>query len=300
LSTCVAFGEVGVQMSAVINVIGGTVIDNGAGAVLVLNNVNLNGGTMSAQGGHATANFQLNGTMSVTGTEPSLMTSTAAANIYGLRSTIFNVSDVTTSPAADLTISGVLGTGFGGSTAGFIKTGAGTMLLTTNNTYTGTTTISNGTLQVNGKIDSSDATVMTNAVLCGTGTLGSNVTVNAGGILAAGTTNANTAVISTAIAGTLTLQDNSRLLVDVLSLSQNDLITVAGNVSLTPTLKVEVSGGVTRSGTWTILQSTSGTILGTLPATVIGGTKGATLTLSTDSKQLLLTFLPQGTLIRFL
>jgi autotransporter-associated beta strand protein len=297
-----ALGGVGSTPTATLVVNSGGTVTNSGVSVITLGPVNLNGGTMFAGTGNAVGeSYLFKGAVTVGGSAPSYLLGVGGATSgykFGANVT-FNVADVTASSSEDLIVSGQInGTnGTQPSVYGFIKTGNGTMLLTTNNTYTGTTTVSNGTLQVNGTVAMSSATVMTNAVLCGTGTLGSNVTINAGGILAAGTTNT---VGGAAIAGTLTLQDNSRLLVDVQSLSQNDLITVAKNVTMTSTVKVEVSSGVTRSGTWTIMQSTGGTISGTLPTTVIGAPKGATLTLSTDSKQLLLTFLPQGTMIRFL
>ncbi len=62
--------------------------------------------------------------------------------------------------------------------------GPGTLALTTSNSYTGPTTVSQGTLAVNGAL-ASLVTVNSGGVLAGTGTL-SSVTVNNGGQLAPG------------------------------------------------------------------------------------------------------------------
>ncbi len=64
------------------------------------------------------------------------------------------------------------------------KVGSGTLLLTGNNNYSGTTAINQGELQVNGSLASA-VTVNSGGTLGGTGSL-SSVTVNAGGHLAPG------------------------------------------------------------------------------------------------------------------
>src|SRR3546814_9732358 len=68
------------------------------------------------------------------------------------------------------------------------QVGAGTTTLTGNNSYTGATTISAGTLRING--DQSAATGLTNVLsggtLGGSGTIGGSVTVADGGRLAPG------------------------------------------------------------------------------------------------------------------
>src|SRR5205814_463344 len=118
----------------------------------------------------------------------------------------FTVADGTTSAPDDLTVSAVIS----GTTAGLTKAGAGTMTLSSTNTYDGTTTVSAGVLKsgaadvlpdnagvvqstgtrnLNGNSDTigsltlesgtaSGASVTTGA---GTLTLGGNVTVNATG-----------------------------------------------------------------------------------------------------------------------
>jgi autotransporter-associated beta strand protein len=69
-----------------------------------------------------------------------------ATNLANYQAT-FNVADVTGDAGVDLTVSAILGNYVGATTAaGLIKAGAGTMLLTATNYYSGPTTISAGTL----------------------------------------------------------------------------------------------------------------------------------------------------------
>ena len=66
------------------------------------------------------------------------------------------------------------------------KVGSGTMILSGDNTYTGTTTVNGGILQVDGSIASSSlTTVNAGGALTGTGTVG-NTTIASGGIFAPG------------------------------------------------------------------------------------------------------------------
>ena len=88
--------------------------------------------------------------------------------------------------AVDLTVDALLG-----NAQGIVKQGAGTMKLTANNDYTGTTTVSEGTLIING--DHSAATGAVNvgggildATLAGSGTLGGTTTIGANGFLSPG------------------------------------------------------------------------------------------------------------------
>jgi autotransporter-associated beta strand protein len=149
---------------------GGLVTNAGANVFNTLNNLQLNGGELHAAGGkNATYSaYHLKGTVSVGGTTSSTITSTGAANSEiqlgnntSLGSTTFAVADVTGNAAADLTISAVLENGIGIEnpvigpvSSGLRKTGAGTLVLTGNNTFTSTVTITEGTLQLGNGGDS--------------------------------------------------------------------------------------------------------------------------------------------------
>jgi len=154
-----------------------------------------------------------------------------------------------------------------------VKTGSGTLTLVGTNTYTGATTVSNGTLAVSGALTASPVTVCTGAAF------------------AAGSTGV---VGRAALGGTLAFQDNSRLLVDVAS-DTADAISVAGSVTLTGTVTLEVSGDQTRGGRWKVLESTGGTITGDF--VLAGARSGASLTKSAGDTELWLSIPQPGTVI---
>jgi len=96
----------------------------------------------------------------------------------GSTSTIFQAAGGT------LVINGVIS----GTSIGLSKTGGGTLTLSGANTYSGATTVSAGTLLVNGSLASGSAVTVSNSgtVLGGTGTINGTVTVNSGAILQGG------------------------------------------------------------------------------------------------------------------
>ena len=143
------------------------------------------------------------------------------------------------------------------------------------NTYSGITTVSNGVLGLSGN-------------------LGSNIVVKGGAKLSAG---AAGGVGTLSTAGLMTFETNSRLLVDVAA-GTADTITAVGNVTLTGTVTLEVSGDQVRAVNTKVLESTGGTITGTF--VLSGARSGSTLTKSANSKEIWLTIPPKGTMIRFL
>src|ERR1035437_10330141 len=133
------------------------------------------------------------------------------------------------------TLSGVISDG--GSGYGFIKTGSGTLALNNTETYTGPTTVSNGTLQVIGQLNAASAvTVATNGFLGGTGTINGTVTVNASGTLASGTTSIGTLNLN----NSLTLAGNVNVKVNRSGLSSDKAI-VSGTLNNTGTGAITVT-----------------------------------------------------------
>jgi autotransporter-associated beta strand protein len=166
------------------------------------------------------------------------------------------------------TFTGVVsGTGFG-----LIKTGNGILALNNAEMYTGPTTVSNGTLQVNGQLDAASAvTVFSGATLAGAGIINGPVTVNGGGTLAPGNS-----------IGTLTISNhlalNGNLLFELnKSFSQsNDIALVSGTLANggAGTLTVTNLGPALRSGDRFYLFNKAMTGGGSL--NIIGGGAGVT------------------------
>ena len=140
------------------------------------------------------------------------------------------------------TLSGTI-SGTGGSV---VKVGSGTLTLTGANTYTGGTTVGAGTLSVNNKSGSATGTgavqIQSGATLAGSGSIAGAVTVDKGGILAAGNSP------GTLTLGALTLAGGSTLNYElgqagVPGGALNDLINVTGNLNLDGTLNIAQSAG---------------------------------------------------------
>ena len=141
--------------------------------------------------------------------------------------------------------------------------GAGTVTLAAANTYTGGTTISAGTLLVNGTNGTSVVTVNNGGKLGGKGKIGGLVTLNSGGILSPGN-----------LVGTLTiatnLTANSGTILNFDLGTTSDKVAVGGDLNLAGTLNVTDSGGL-GNGTYTLFTYGGNLVLntvtfGTMPA----------------------------------
>jgi autotransporter-associated beta strand protein len=151
------------QYAPTIKIEPGGKLSGGAGNNLAfLANVNLDGAAIQVTDGSTAGGFNTNialvGTVVVGGTSNTLSTisttgsganATVSLGSYGLQMTTFQVADVTGSAAPDLTISSVL-CNVKDAGSSLIKTGAGTLLLQGANTYTGVTSVLEGTLAVSG------------------------------------------------------------------------------------------------------------------------------------------------------
>jgi autotransporter-associated beta strand protein len=175
--------------------------------------------------------------------------------------------------STNTTYSGVITNGASRVLA-LVKSGSGLLTLSATNTYTGATAVSNGTLAVSGALSSSGVTICTGAAF------------------AAGSTGL---VGRATLGGTLAFENNSRLLVDVASTTA-DAASAVGNITLTGTVTLEVSGDQLRGGSWKVLESTGGTITDNF---VLAGARiGSTLTKSANSKEIWLNIPRPGTMIR--
>ncbi len=212
----------------------------------------VNGGTLRAVGGSRNlanavrlgGNLAFSGTdhLTFTGTTTQTNNRTVTNSASGtLTFTNINLSDSTTSRTLTLTgtgetvISGVIANG-GGSTAGRItKTGVGRLILQGNSTYTGPTTVSAGTLLVNGSLSNTVTTVALGAIVGGDGVFNGGLTVN--GELSVGT--------STAISSIGTLDLNAGL-----NLASTGVYR-PGISGINPALidRINVTGGFTANGT---------------------------------------------------
>jgi autotransporter-associated beta strand protein len=131
------------------------------------------------------------------------------------------------------------------------KIGAGALILAAANTYTGPTTVSAGTLVVNGSIASSAVTVNSGATLSGTGTVG-GLTINSGGTFAPSNSPGTMTV-----AGNLAFQSGALYLVQVTP-STASSINVTGSATLAGTVQAAFAAGNYATRAYTILSAAGG------------------------------------------
>jgi fibronectin-binding autotransporter adhesin len=155
------------------------------------------------------------------------------------------------------------------------KAGRGKLTLLNQNTFTGRTLVGEGALIVHGSLANSPVIVRggpwLDGRLGGTGSVGAGVTVEAGGGLSPGN--------GVGSPGTLTITNGLTLRGRTLNdFDTNDLVNVAGNLTLQGTNTINVTGSVT-PGAYTLLTYT-GTLNGGLSNLVVAGQPGVPVALA--------------------
>ena len=134
------------------------------------------------------------------------------------------------------------------------KTGSGTLILSGINTYSGTTAVNGGILQVDGSIASSSlTTVNAGGLLTGVGTVG-NATIASGGIFLPGNGTPGT---SMTVSGNLAFQSGALYLVGINS-TTSTFTNVTGTATLDGSVGVGVAAGSTVVKQYTILSASGG------------------------------------------
>ena len=235
--------------SNVIQINAGGAVANYGGSTNHLNALVLNGGTLWANTPDwKDANWDFDFGVS---TPSSGLTSTISGGDVALTQaggTIFNIG-----AGATINVSTILAHTTAQADTGLIKTGAGSVVLSASNNYTGPTTINQGDIAVNGSI-ASPVAVNNGGTLSGTGSL-VNVTVNTGGHLAPG--DLNTGVLL--LAGEMDFEGGE---LDVVGGGSSlTSLSIAGNLSLNDDPMLDFSGSLA-PGTYTI-ATYGGTLNGT-------------------------------------
>lgn len=143
----------------------------------------------------------------------------------------------------DNVVTGIISNGsalLGTNNVSLVKSGGGTWTLTGSSTYTGTTSVNEGTLVVSGNNSAANGpvSVAAGAILGGNGNLGGSVNISAGGTQALTVATTAGAQVTRTISGSLTLNFGDTLALTAPSQPANGtytLVTATGGINTAPT-----------------------------------------------------------------
>ncbi len=248
---------------------GATILGDGTNAVT------LRGGEQNAFSANSSVTVNANATLDLGGFAQTIGSLAGSGTVTNSGSG--NVMLTAGGNNASTTFSGTINNGNG--TVALTKTGTGTLVLSGTNTYTGSTTVSAGALEVTGPLATTALTVESGAALQGNGAIAGSVTVDDGATLEPLSLSGGPGTLTV---GSLTLNAGSTIsyqlgTANVIGGATNDLTTINGNLVLNGgTLDVTNAGSFGGSGVYEILGYT-GTLsgggqlsIGTLPGTYTG------------------------------
>jgi len=196
------FSDTGSKIDT-LNVVGGNVVVVGQ-KVTKDAAFNLTGGTISG-GTINLRNTALNSLASAT-------TSTVSSNLMirpDFLTPTLTIDVADGAAATDLRVNGSIQQST--PSGNLIKTGTGTLVIANNCSYTGTTTVSGGTLATGWYLASNHVTVASGATLAGNGGIGGNVTIQSGGHHALAVAASSLSQVTRQIGGSLTWESGTFL-----------------------------------------------------------------------------------------
>jgi autotransporter-associated beta strand protein len=246
---------------------GNATVTNNSGILFIVNSTGGNAAIVNNAAGYG---LDFSASSGLAGNHQLSVGSIAGAGtVYlGANQLTIGSNNLTTDVSGVISDCGPSGTACASPTAGgsLVKVGAGTLTLSGDNIYTGSTTVDAGTLEVDGSIVTSSLTTVNNSgTLAGTGTV-SATQINAGGTFAPGS---GTPGSSLTVAGNLAFQSGA-LYVIYLNPTTSSFATVNGAASLAGMVNANFAAGSYAAKQYTILKTTGG----------LGGTTFSGLTIA--------------------